>query len=191
MVTTATRAANARSRRRWLRRAAASAVTGVAVCAGAVVTSGCGFRLRGSGPGLSGAGRVFVDADRDSTLARGLIAALRERSLSIAPDRDAADVLLRLSGESIEQRVVSVQSTGRVSELELTHAVDFVLAQSMDGQPPVYDPAAPGNRVRVAREFTYDETQVLGKANEEATLRAELRAELVRQIVLRAVASLS
>jgi len=181
----------ARPRRLWLRRAAASAMTGAAMCAGAGMSSGCGFRLRGSGPGLGDAGRVFVDADRDSTLARGLIEALRERSIPIAPDRDAADVLLRLSGERIEQRVVSVQSTGRVSELELTHAVDVVLAKSIDGQPPIYDPAAPANRVLVTREFTYDETQVLGKANEEATLRAELRAELVRQIVLRAVASLS
>jgi len=159
--------------------------------AAALLLGACGFVLRGSGPGLAEPGRVFVDADRDSTIARALTEALRERSFPIAGDRDAADVLLRLINERVEQRVVSVQSTGRVSELELTHAVDLVLAQSVDGAQPVYDPAALGNRVRVAREFTYDETQVLGKANEEATLREELRAELVRQIVLRTIASLS
>jgi len=171
-------------RRRWL--------AGLGTAAGvASALTGCGFVLRGSGPGLAEPGRVFIDADRDSTISRALTEALRERDFPIADNRDAADVLLRLTDERVDQRIVSVQSAGRVSELELTHSVDFVLAESIEGSAPVYDPIAPGNSVRVAREFTYDETQVLGKANEEATLRAELQAELVRQIVLRTIASLS
>jgi len=151
--------------------------------------SGCGFRLRGSGSRPAASGRVYVDGDRATTIARPLSDALRERGFAIADNRDEADVLLRLIDERIDERVVSVQSTGRVSELELIHAVDLVVVESFDGAPPFYDPALPSNRVRVAREYTYDETQVLGKANEERTLRAELRAELVRQIVLRTIAS--
>ena len=166
-----------------------ASLAGAAAFAG--LLSGCGFRLRGAGPGLDMPGRVFVDADRGSTIARDLTEALRARDFPIAANRDEADILLRLLDEGIDERVVSVQSTGRVSELELTHEVDLVVAESIDGQAPVYDPQLPSNRVRVAREYTYDETEVLGKANEEATLRRELRAELVRQIVLRTVASLA
>ena len=47
------------------------------------------------------------------------------------------------------------------------------------------------NRVEVIREYTYDETGVLGKENEARILRAEMEDELVRQIVLRTIARLA
>ena len=99
--------------------------------------------------------------------------------------------MLRLTGEEQKERVVSVRSTGRVSELELSHAVDMLIAESIDGKEPVYSESQSLNRVEVIREYTYDEKGVLGKENEARILRSEMESELVRQIVLRTIASLA
>lgn len=152
---------------------------------------GCGFRPRGSGVGVDDPGRVFVDADRRLTIAEELRDELVARGFTLADNRDEADVLLRVSGESVGERIVSVQRTGRVSEFELSHAVNLVVARGVAGAPAVYEPGQAANRVQVMREYTYDVTEVLGKENEARTLRLEMRDELVRQIVLRTLASLA
>jgi outer membrane lipopolysaccharide assembly protein LptE/RlpB len=71
------------------------------------------------------------------------------------------------------------------------HAVKMLIAKSSGGLPPTYQPGQSFNRVEVTREYTYDETEVLGKENEARILRAEMKSELVRQIVLRTIASLA
>jgi len=99
--------------------------------------------------------------------------------------------MLMLTNERQSQRIVSVQSTGRVSEFELSHVVNIVIAEGIEGEPPRYDPDQEPNRVDVIREYTYDERGVLGKQDEARILRSEMRDELVRQIVLRTIASLA
>jgi len=155
-----------------------------------LVTQGCGFAPRGSITELSDPGSIFIDAARDSTLTIALQKALVDRAFKIAPNRDAADIWLRLSGEDQEQRIVSLQSNGRVSEFELSHSVNMLVAQSEAGEELKYEQNQLPNRVEVVREYTYDTTGVLGKENEARTLRGEMREELIRQIVLRAIASL-
>ena len=216
--------------------------------------SGCGFRPRGSGVATTSFGRLFVDADRDLSIEEALREALRRRSFVIAADRDEADVVLRVSDERQSQRILSVRSTGRVSEYELAHAVSMLITRSEDagegtdaspsdtpgadadfnadasggadegidvdadvdvdrnrdvgvepaareagrapivpdtvGRGPTGGVDAP-DRVEVRREYTYDESQVLGKENEARILRTEMSEELVRQVVLRTIASLA
>lgn len=155
-----------------------------------LLVQACGFQPRGSITELSDPGSIFIDATRDSTLTSDLEKALTDRAFRIAPNRDAADIWLRLTGEQQVQRIVSLQSTGRVSEFELSHSVNMQVAQSNTGQDIKYDPVQSPNRVEVIREYTYDTRGVLGKENEARTLRGEMREELIRQIVLRAIARL-
>ncbi len=152
---------------------------------------GCGFRPRGSVTELTDPSTVFVDAGRNITLTGDLRKALGDRAFTIAQNRDAADFLLRLTDEKQSQRIVSVRSTGRVSEFELSHLVNMLIAQASLDQSPRYDLEQTPNRVEVIREYTYDEADVLGKENEARILREEMREELIRQIVLRTVASLA
>ncbi len=155
-----------------------------------LVIQGCGFAPRGSITELSDPGSIFIDVARDSSLTIDLQKALVDRAFRIAPNRDAADIWLRLSGENQVQRIVSLQSTGRVSEFELSHSVNMLIAQSEAGEELKYEQNQLPNRVEVVREYTYDTRGVLGKENEARTLRGEMREELIRQIVLRAIASL-
>lgn len=153
--------------------------------------AGCGFHPRGSVTRLTDLGSIYVDASRNLSIADDIREALTDAAFTLAPNRDEADIMLRLTGEEQRERVVSVRSTGRVSELELSHAVDMLIAESIDGSEPVYSESQSFNRVEVIREYTYDETGVLGKENEARILRSEMETELVRQIVLRTIASLA
>jgi len=156
-----------------------------------VATGGCGFRPRGSRQAVGDVGRVFVDADRDVSIADELRSALSSRDFELADNRDEAEVLLRVTEEQIAERIVSVQSSGRVSEFELSHAVGLVVQRVSAGSVAEVDAQGLSNRVRVTREYTFDETEVLGKENEAGILQRELRDELVTQIVLRTLASLA
>lgn len=156
-----------------------------------MVLTSCGFRPRGSVSELTDPGAVYIDVGRGVTIRNELEAVLRDRAFTIARNRDIADILLRLSEEDESERIVSVQRTGRVSELELNHSINMQIAQRKGDEAPRYEDGAIPNRVEVRREYTYDERGVLGKEAEAQILRDEMREELVSQIVLRAVASLA
>ncbi len=151
----------------------------------------CGFHPRGSVTRLTDLGSIYVDVSRDFSIAEALREALTDAAFELARNRDDADILLRLTEEEQGERVVSVNSTGRVSEYELSHSVKMMITESEDGKTPASPQNQNFNRVAVIREYTYDETNVLGKQNEARILRAEMKEELVRQIVLRTIATLA
>ena len=97
--------------------------------------------------------------------------------------------LIQLANEKSSRRIVSVENTGRVSEYELLHSVDMQIAKGLDGNPPVLDPEQRPNTISVIREYTYDRTGVLGKADEANILRSEMREELVNHLMLRLLAN--
>ncbi len=153
--------------------------------------SGCGFHLRGSDLEQGSVGVIFVDASRDNTVLDELKKVLSDRSFSVVENRDEAQIILRVSNEKQTQRIVSVQSTGKVSEFELNHSVDMQVGQSDGFAPAVIDPEKTANRVEVIREYTYDQAGVLGKEAEASIIRSEMSRELVLQIVLRTIATLA
>jgi len=157
----------------------------------ATLLVGCGFHPRGSVTRLTDLGSIYVDASRNLSIADDIRDALADAAFTLAPNRDEADIMLRLTEEEQRERVVSVRSTGRVSELELSHAVNMLITELIKSEDPDYSDAQSFNRVVVTREYTSDETGVLGKENEARILRSEMKSELVRQIVLRTIASLA
>ena len=150
----------------------------------------CGFTLRGSNASQSSIGAVFVDAGRDVQLTDLLRRKIREQGLTLAASRNVANVLVRLTRENQGQRVVSVQREGRVSEFELRHAIDLLVIRAEPGEIARYGSGGENqsNTVAVRREYTFDDTGVLGKEDEASILRRELRDELTRQLVLRIIA---
>ena len=151
----------------------------------------CGFQLRGTNAQIATKANVYVDASRDSTVREELRKLLSDRSFNVVDVRDDANVLLRLAGEDQTRRIVSVQSTGKVSEYELAHSVNLQIAQSLNDAQPIYNENQPTNRVEVIREYTFDQDAVLGKEDEADILRQEMRRELALQIVLRTVATIA
>lgn len=155
----------------------------------ATVISACGFNVRGSGrqSGSQVVGQLFIEGD--ATILRALRNELTAQQVQFATIRDEADTIVILDNEVLSRRVASVSSSGRVSEYELQHAIDLLTVRAIDGvkaglltmteinsQPQI---------VSVIRDYTYDETDVLAKDDEERILRAEMSDELVRHLVLR------
>lgn len=149
----------------------------------------CGFTPRGSISGITDIGAIFVDAPRGVPIASLLKQEILANNLTLTSDRDQATILIRLTQETQSQRILSVQSTGRVSEYELLHSVNLLVAQGENGGIARYDPDQKANLVTVQREYTYDDTGVLGKEDEASILRQEMREELARHLMLRVVAT--
>lgn len=155
------------------------------------ICSACGFQLRGSDSAIASKALIFVDAASGNSLREELRKLLSDRSFAVVDNRDEASVLLRVANEQQSRRIVSVQSSGKVSEYELAHSVEIQVAQSENDEAPLYNLDQAANRVEVIREYTFDQGGVLGKEDEADILRAEMRRELALQIVLRMVATLA
>jgi len=132
---------------------------------------------------------MFVDASRDAPISELLKQEILDRNLVLTNDREVANILIRLTDENQSQRILSVKSTGRVSEYELQHSVRLLVANGVDGGVARYDPDQRSNTVTVLREYTFDETGILGKQDEASILRQEMREELARNLLLRVVAT--
>lgn len=149
----------------------------------------CGFTPRGSITQTTDIGAVYIEAKKDVPIAWRLRLALTDRKFTVSKEKSNANILIKLTQEKQSQRIVSVESTGRVSEFELQHSVEMIIAQSLDGTPVKLGANQKANTVSVIREYTYDETGVLGKADEAEILRSEMREELVNHLMLRLLAS--
>jgi len=154
-----------------------------------VAASACGFGLRGIG-GPSGSqlvGRLYVEGE--ASLITPLRNALTAQQVQFAAFRKEADTLVVINNEVRNRREASVDASGRVSEYELLHSIDLLTVRSTDdvkaGELEREDYDQRPQTVSVIRDYTYDETLVLGKDDEERILRAEMSDELVRHLVLR------
>ena len=139
--------------------------------------SGCGFQLRGSAD-LQGLKSVRIDTG--STILRD------ELAVFLVDDKKApVDAVLSAYDENYQRRVLSVDSnTGKAREYELAYTVKFNLVDG-DGEALVSE-----QRVRLVRDFVFDEDAVIGKSREEDVLRREMRRDAVQHILRRLTATL-
>jgi len=155
------------------------------------VVSACGFSLRGNSrqSGSQFVGQLHIDGDGSVSLLSPLRNALTAQQVQFAAFRKDADTLVIIDNEVLSRRVASVDASGRVSEFELLHSIDLRTLRTVDGvKAGELNPEDSDQRpqtVSVIRDYTYDETEVLAKDDEEKILRAEMSDELVRHLVLR------
>ncbi|MDX1562935.1 MAG: LPS assembly lipoprotein LptE [Gammaproteobacteria bacterium] len=144
-----------------------------------VSVSACGFQLAGSGSLPVAMQTTYVDTGEPySDFTASLSEALRRRGLDIVDSSAEASARLIISQDSSGQRVLSVSARNIPREYEVFYAVTFSL--EANGQPLI-EPEL----LIARRNYTYDETQVLGKEREEVILRRALAEDLARQVVRR------
>lgn len=156
----------------------------------AALASGCGFRLRGQG--LTFAFRTLrVQAGADSDVLQSLRAQLQASGVQLlrpaAADGATAvaplpDVVLHILQDQRERVVVGTTTAGQVRELLLRRRLRFAL-RTPDGRELI-EPS----ELLQERELSFAETVVLGKEAEEALLFDDMRAALVRQLLVRLAA---
>ena len=140
--------------------------------------SSCGFHLRGQAaiPYQS----LFVETTGYSTFANDLERAVRAGSeTKIAENRNEAQAVLKILGESQEKHILSLSAGGKVREFELRYRVVYRLTDLAGND------LAPPGEISLRRDLTYDDTQVLAKESEEALLYRDMKADAVQQMLRR------
>ncbi len=149
-----------------------------------LLLSACGFHLRGTRatewPAAIPEVRVRVADSRAAyePLKLEMESALRAQAgVAIVETDEAAQ--LELSGERSDSRVLSVGSSGRVSEYLLRYEVSFRFLDAHGKE------LLASQTVRLLRDYTFDPANVLAKEREEDELKAAMRRDAVQQILRR------
>lgn len=145
--------------------------------------SGCGFHMRGRTPLPEVMARPYVDApDRFSVLYAALLVQLRAAGATPASNVAEASGIIRLHVDSTGRDILSVTADNKPGEYEVFYTAEFSV---MSGTAELL----PRQRVRLTRDYGYDETAVLAKEHEEQSLRIAL-AEEIAALILRRLAAL-
>lgn len=138
----------------------------------------CGFKLRGTEalPEQLKQARIET-ANRYSPLMRELRPRLQAAGVNL--DDPEQPVRIQIIQDDLRTEVLSVGAQARVREFELVYRLQF---RVFDHE----DQALSGvQELELRREFSFDETQLLGKAREEEFLREELYRQMAELIMVR------
>lgn len=154
----------------------------------ALILSACGFQLRERLRLPEGIQAMQVQsADPLSPLTVELERALEANDALVTGDSANAEsvAILELLGENITREILSVNDRARVSEFVLIgRASARLICAQKPADGSVKELVAPFE-LSVRREYSFDEAQALGAAQEEEIISAELKRELAQLILLK------
>lgn len=152
----------------------------LATCCSLLLLSACGFHPRGDVVLPKAMGKTYIQgATPYSDLETDLRRALNNAGTQVIAAPQDATAKLRILHEEFGRRVLTVAVTGKAREYELFYTVDFDVSDA-SGKPLLSHQSQ-----TLTRDFTFDETQLLGKTNEEDLLHGEMRREMVQRILRR------
>lgn len=155
----------------------------IVVALNLALASGCGFQLRGQTPLPTVMARPYIDAsDRFTPLYAALHAQLRAAGVTPAATVAEASGVIRLHLDDTGRELLSVTADNKPGEFEVFYAAEFSVASGTTE-------LLARQRVRLTRDYGYDETAVLAKQHEEQTLRVAL-ADEIAALILRRLAAL-
>jgi len=120
--------------------------------------------------------------DRYSLFYQELRRQLQAAGMQLAEIPDESTATLTISVDETDQRVLSVSALNVPTEYEVYYAIEYAVDS---GETNLLKP----QRIALSRDYTYDETLVLGKAHEEQLLREAIVKDIVR-IVLKQLGTL-
>jgi LPS-assembly lipoprotein len=154
----------------------------LAIAVFGLVTAACGFQLRGQAslpfetlyvaiPDISPLG---------TELKRNIIAGTRTK---LVRNQAEAQAILSVTSEVRSKSILSFDTGGRVRELQLRYVLSFRVhdAKGRDYLPP--------SEIRITRDVSYNDTQVLAKESEEQLLFRDMQGDMVQQILRRLAAA--
>lgn len=145
-----------------------------------LLLAACGFHPRGALSLPQGAEKIYLSGvDPSQPLARDIAMLYTRSGGTVVDKRDEAAAVLEILGESSDRRVAAVNADGRVSQFELYYSLRFRL---LDLRGEIIHPES---SVGVTRDYAFDPSNVLGKAQEEGLLRDDMRQQAVGQMLRR------
>ena len=87
--------------------------------------------------------------------------------------------MLEFTQETREKIILSLAASGRVREFQLRYSVGFRVHDGKGGE------FLPASTVRLTRDITFNDTDVLAKETEEQQLYRDMQFDMVQQIMRR------
>ena len=144
----------------------------------ALLLSSCGFHLRSATVLPIEMERTYISTDsRHSLFYRTLRAKFRDIGVQLVDTPADATAIFMILDDETGQRVLSVSSRNVPREYEVYYRVLYSLRSN---DKTVMQP----QEQILTRDYTYDETLVLGKAREEELLREAIATDLVRVVLI-------
>lgn len=147
-----------------------------------LLLAACGFQLRGvtTLPFES----LYVDGGGYPALAAEIGRAIRTGTQTRLADKPAdAQAVLQVQGAMREKRILSLSGAGRVREYQLLYRVNFRLIDKGNRD------LIPSQPIELRRDMSYDDAQVLAKAQEEALLYRDMEIDAIMQLMRRLAAA--
>jgi len=150
----------------------------VFILALASLLSACGFQLRGANVLPGDLQNLYVQAP--VSLADEVRIFLDGTDTRVLNQRNGADVILTLSDDRYDRRVLSVDpNTGKEREFELSYSLNYQAKRS-DGKTLLNS-----NRLTIRRDYVFDQDAIIGKSREAGVLRSEMRRDAIQQVLFR------
>ncbi len=138
-----------------------------------LLLSACGFHLRGVADFPPDVSTVYIQTeDRYSPFYRELVAVIQQNGLGPVSESESADAVINVLSDDTDRRTLTVSARNVPREFEIFYIVNCSVV--VHGEKVV-----DSQRFVLMRDYTYDETKVLGKANEEDLLTNALAKDLV------------
>ena len=142
----------------------------------------CGFQLRSEPNIPAEMSRTYISTnDNYSIFYRKLRAELKMSGVEVVDSPGESTAVFSVLGDNTGQRVLSVSARNVPTEFEVFYSVFYAVDA---GEASIMAQQS----LTLTRDYTYDETLVLGKAREEELLREAIFEDLVR-IILKQLSS--
>jgi LPS-assembly lipoprotein len=150
----------------------------VLLSASLLLLSACGFHLRSAPTVPPQMSTTYIDTkDRYSAFYRKLRRELQDAGVNVVDERSSAAAVFSILSDETDQRVLSVSARNVPREYEVYYSVYYSVHA---GTEVLLEP----QEQTATRDYTYDETRVLGKSREEDLLREAIVNDLVRIVLI-------
>lgn len=147
-----------------------------------LLTAACGFQLRGQATLPFETLYVAIPATSPlgTELKRNIIAGTRTRLVDTPAE---AQAILELLAEERSKTILSFDTAGQVREYQLRYRMRF---RVRDARGRDY---LPQSEIRLTRDVSYNNSQVLAKESEEQLLYRDMQSDVVQQVLRRLAAA--
>ena len=143
-----------------------------------LLVAGCGFQLRGAATVPMEMSRTYIQTgDRHSLFYRRLRDSFRAAGVDIVDSPVDSTATFSIVADDSGQRVLSVSARNVPTEYEVYYTVAYGVETETGSLLPV-------RTQTLTRDYTWDETLVLGKEKEEQLLREAIVDDLVRVVMI-------
>ena len=154
------------------------AITAAVTAILSVALAACGFQLRGTAS--LPFDKLYMPPATVSGIALDLKRNIQAGTRTmVVDDPKKADAQFELSWELREKLILSLAANGRVREYQLRYSVGFRVHDGKGGE------FLPSNLLRLTRDVTFNDSDVLSKEAEELLLYRDMQTDMVQQIMRR------